>query len=244
MVTYRSIKAKILDGIIRRDWAAGDLIPNEEDLARDYGCSRSTVNRALQELADLGILERRRKAGTRVALRQTRGATVQIPIVRAEIEQGGRRYGYVLLDRAETRADAASASLIDVPRGTPLLHLRCLHLADGTPWQLEDRLINLAALPAARAVDFEAVGPNEWLVMQVPYSRCEHIFSAAPPSDAERDHMRLQPDEPVFVIERRTWLGPQALTHVRLSHPGLGFRMVSREDDLLAGRGEDADPGA
>ncbi|MCL5778310.1 UTRA domain-containing protein [Limibaculum sp. FT325] len=234
MVTYRSIKAEILDGIIRRRWAPGDLIPNEEDLARDYGCSRSTVNRALQELADLGILERRRKAGTRVAQRTSRGALIQIQIVRNEIEQSGRRYGYVLLERAEAWAGSETAALIDAPRGAALMHLRCLHLADGAPWQIEDRLISLAALPTAREVDFEALSPNEWLVTQVPYSRSEHIFSAEPASAEERERLRLRPDEPVFVIERRTWLAGQALTYVRLSHPGLAYRMISREDDLLA----------
>ncbi|MBK0399169.1 UTRA domain-containing protein [Limibaculum sp. M0105] len=233
MVSYKSIKAEILNGIVGRQWAPGELIPNEEDLARDYGCSRSTVNRALQELADLGILERRRKAGTRVAQRTSRGALIQIQIVRSEIEQSGRRYGYVLLHREVQAADSATAGLIDAPRGKPLLHLRCLHLADGVPYQLESRWISLVALPSARDVDFESVGPNEWLVTQVPYSRSEHIFSAAPPNAEERERLRLRPDEPVFVIERRTWLAAQALTYVRLAHPGLSYRMISREDDLL-----------
>jgi len=225
VVSYKSIKAEILNGIIRRQWAPGELIPNEEDLAR--------VNRALQELADMGILERRRKAGTRVAERTSRGALIQIQIVRAEIEQSGRRYGYVLLHREEQPAGSATAGLIDTPRGKPLLHLRCLHLSDGVPYQLECRWISLGALPAAREVDFEGVGPNEWLVTQVPYSRSEHIFSAAPPTAEEAERLRLRPDEPVFVIERRTWLAAQALTYVRLSHPGLSYRMISREDDLL-----------
>ena len=51
----------------RRDWPPGALIPGEEALAQEFGVARATVNRALSELARAGVLERRRKAGTRVA---------------------------------------------------------------------------------------------------------------------------------------------------------------------------------
>jgi GntR family histidine utilization transcriptional repressor len=230
--TYKTVKSNMLSRITGQEWAPGDLIPNEEDLAREYGCSRATVNRALRELAEAGLVERRRKAGTRVARRGSRGAVFQIPIVRAEIEGGGRRYGYVLLHRSKLFADSELSGRLDVPKDTPVLFLRCLHLADGEPYQLENRWISLAAVPGAEDVGFETVGPNEWLVSEIPYTRAEHIFSAATPSGDERDRLRLRPDEPVFVIERRTWLADQPVTYVRLSHIGSSYRMVSREDEI------------
>ena len=55
--TYKSVKSDMLARITDREWAPGDLIPNEEDLARNYGCSRATVNRALRELAEAGLVE-------------------------------------------------------------------------------------------------------------------------------------------------------------------------------------------
>ncbi len=231
MTTYRDIKTAILDRIISREWPPGALIPSEEELARSYGCARATANRALRELAESGIVERRRKAGTRVALRTSRGAVFDIPVVRAEIERAGRRYGYRRLARAETAADAAMIGRLDVAAGAPVLFVQCLHMADGEPYQLENRWISLAAAPTARAMAFDAISPNEWLVREIPYSRAEHAFSAAAPDAAERDLLRLGPAEPVFVIERRTWLGEQPVTYVRLSHPGARYRMVSRLGD-------------
>lgn len=230
--TYKTVKASILERIVSREWAPGELIPGEAEIAREQGCSRATVNRALRELAETGLIERRRKAGTRVARRASRGAVFRIPIVRHEIEGSGRRYGYVLLERRETVADSALAGRLDVADGTPVLFVRCLHLADGEPFQLESRWISLAAVPAARAMRFEDVSPNEWLVSEVPYSRSEHVFSAATPTKDERERLRLRADEPVFVVERRTWLGDAPVTYVRLSHLGSSYRMVSRDDDL------------
>ncbi len=222
----------MLARITNREWGPGDLIPNEEDLAGVYGCSRATVNRALRELAEAGLIERRRKAGTRVARRSTRGAMLQIPLVRAEIEASSRRYGYVLLHRSTLTSDSALSGRLDVAKDTPVLFLRCLHLADGEPYQLENRWINLDTVPNAAEVSFEEIGPNEWLVAEVPYTRAEHIFSAATPTGDERDRLRLRPDEPVFVIERRTWLAEKPVTYVKLSHIGSSYRMVSRDDKI------------
>ena len=64
---WEEIRAEVLRRIERRDWRPGATIPTEEQLAAEFGCARATVNRALRELAEAGVLERRRKAGTRVA---------------------------------------------------------------------------------------------------------------------------------------------------------------------------------
>ncbi len=230
-VTYRSVKARMLARIVNQEWAPGEQIPKEEDLAGNYGCSRATVNRALRELADEGLVERRRKAGTRVARRASESAVIRIPIVRAQIENSGRRYGYVLLHRSELISDSKLGGRLDVPENTPVLFLSCLHLADGEPYQLENRWISLVSVPSAAETDFEDISPNEWLVTKIPYTRSEHIFSAAIPTDDERERLRLRPDEPVFVIERRTWVGEKAVTYVRLSHLSSSYRIVSRDNE-------------
>ena len=72
--------------IFRRDWAPGDTIPGEVELAREFGVSRVTVNRALRALAEEGVLDRRRKLGTRVAERPVRRASFAIRLIRDDIE--------------------------------------------------------------------------------------------------------------------------------------------------------------
>ena len=64
--THRGIREAIRARIVAGEWKLGELIPGEVDFAEQYGCSRTTVNRALQALAEEGIVERKRKGGTRV----------------------------------------------------------------------------------------------------------------------------------------------------------------------------------
>ena len=94
MTGWQDIEAEALRRIHARDWPPGSAIPHEADLAKEFGVARATVNRALQSLAEAGWLDRRRKAGTRVALHPVRKAVLSIPILRTEITDLGFHYGY------------------------------------------------------------------------------------------------------------------------------------------------------
>lgn len=208
-------------------WAPGGLLPNEADLAKSYNCARATVNRAMQALADEGIVERRRKAGTRVCMAPARQARFSIPIVRSEIEAQGAAYSYQLLRRSQCPAPAWLGTRFSVPDAAPVLHLMCLHFSDGQPYQLEDRWINLTALPQAETADFSTAGPNEWLVATVPFSNAEISFSAAMAEKTHATHLDCDIGAPLFVIERSTWWEGESITFVRLSFRP-GHQMTTR----------------
>ena len=148
-ISHRDISSEIVRRIAERLWEPGALIPGEQALAAEFGCSRATVNRALQDLARSGILERRRKAGTRVSLNPVREARFVIPLVRQEIEAKGAAYGYRLLGCEPVTPDEELRARLGFGKPARMLHVRCLHLADGAPYQYEDRWINLDAVPAA-----------------------------------------------------------------------------------------------
>ena len=84
---WLGVQAEVLKRIHDRTWRPGDIIPRETDLASEFGCARVTVNRALRTLADKGVLDRKRKVGTTVALYPTSKATLKIPLIRKEIEE-------------------------------------------------------------------------------------------------------------------------------------------------------------
>ena len=226
-VSFRDVKADIRRRIATREWAPGELVPGEVELAEEFGCARATVNRAMRELTEEGLLERKRKVGTRVRSAPIRQARFEIPLVRAEIEATGARYRYALLSREVAPAPSWLRARLDLAEGTRALHVVCLHSADGAPYQHEDRWINLEALPAAATADFAAGGPNEWLVAAVPYSQVEISFLARAAGKDVAAALGMDDGEPVFAIERTTWWEGAALTHVSLSF-ARGHRMTTR----------------
>lgn len=225
--TYKEVKSDILAKIVKGDWGPGDLVPNEVDLALTYGCARATVNRAMRELADDGIIERRRKAGTRVRMTPVRQARFNISIVRDEIEEKGGEYRYSLVSRAVDIAPDWLRARIQLPANGKALHLVCMHYADGIPYEHEDRWINLSALPDAENADFSLECPTEWLLAAIPFSKAEINLSAGLADQKLSDYLACSVGDPIFSAERCTWWEGDAVTYVRLSyHPG--YRLTTR----------------
>lgn len=226
-VTFKDVKSDIMTKITKGEWEAGGLIPNETDLAAHYGCARATVNRAMRELADDGIIERRRKAGSRVRASPIRQARFDIPLVRKEIAEKGAEYRYSLVQRTVEVAPDWLRARMKLATGVRVVNLTCMHYADGDPYQHEDRWINLAALPAAETADFTDVGPNEWLVSTVPFSDAEISFSAGLVDLQMSKYLASTVGDAVFTVERSTWWEGQAITFVKMTHRP-GHRMTTR----------------
>ncbi|MGN6304431.1 MAG: GntR family transcriptional regulator [Mesorhizobium sp.] len=217
----RTIANEVRRRIVEGQWRQGDRIPDEADLAIEFDAARATVNKALQLLANDGLLDRRRKAGTRVTVDPVRKASFTISIVREQVEQAGMVYSYRVVAQRRSPVPAGIAARIGLAQGEVLVRMRAIHYADGQPFQLEDRWLNLRATPTLAEADLPHLNANEWLVRNAPYLRAEMAFSA---EGADRRDARLlgtQPGRALLVLYRSTWndLGP--ITTVRVAfQPG------------------------
>ena len=226
MAGWEDIRAEVLSRIRSKAWPLGTLIPGEEALAQEFGVARATVNRALSELARSGVLERKRKAGTRVAMRPVRRATLEIPVIRQEVERRGQTYAYRLLADAPETPPLPVALRLRLPAGAVLRHLTCLHSADGRPFICEDRWLNPAAL-GGQQPDFAAQSANEWLVANMPYNAGDIAFSAAGAGADDAAAFGIDPGTPLFMVERATWTADTAITFVLLAYaPGYRLHMT------------------
>jgi GntR family histidine utilization transcriptional repressor len=225
--SYRDIKTIVLTRIREGTWPPDAHLPGEIELAKEFGCARATVNRAMRELVEEGILERKRKAGTKVKSSPTRRALFSIPIVREEITNTGAKYRYVLIERTVVPVPGWLRARLDAEKDQPVLHIRCMHYAGSNPYQFEDRWINLTAVPNAEEFDFEETGPNEWLVREVPFSEGELEFSATNATSDVANFLHTSEGSAIFTVERTTWLGKLSVTYARL-HFARDYKMSTR----------------
>lgn len=226
-ISWRNVQVELLRRINEREWPPGSLVPNEADLAAEFGCARTTVNRAMRELAESGILDRKRKAGTRVVLHPISRVVLDIPIIRLEVEQRNATWRYTLLDQQRQRAPARITSRLGLPREAQMLHLTSLHFADNHPFLHEDRWINPAAVPGVENVDFATVSANEWLIQNAPYTQGDIAFSALNADKPLAELLEASEGAAVFVVDRITWNKEEAVTSVRLSYAP-GYRMNTK----------------
>src|SRR5204862_2250594 len=158
--TYKQIRLDIERRILTGEWPPGHRIPFEHQLMVRYGCSRMTVSKALSELAQAELIERRRRAGTFVRRPNFLSAVLQITDIRAEISALGRGYGYELIKSSRRAANTGDRSRLGVPRTGKVVAIACRHCADGVPFAVEDRLIDLDAVPEAAKANFAIEPPG------------------------------------------------------------------------------------
>jgi GntR family histidine utilization transcriptional repressor len=218
------IEGKILSG----EWPPGHRVPAEHELMAGYACSRMTVNKVLSGLATEGLIERRRRLGSFVRRPQFQSAVLQIHDIKAEISSRGQRYDYELLAQRRRRANAADRDELEVGRETEIIALRCRHFADGRPFALEERLINLTAIPEGEAIDFSAEPPGTWLLSHVPWTEAEHHISASEADGEAAKLLDIAEGAACLVIRRRTWRSGITVTAVRLIFPGASYHLVAR----------------
>ena len=229
MHAYEKVRSEMLRRITSQIWPAGKTLPHEEQLAEEFGVARGTMRRAMSDLVERGLIVRKRKAGTKVASRNAHSSTLTIPIVRAEVAASGAQYDYKLLARE------LGGQELDPTRhfsGAQLLKTVSLHFADGQPYQLEERLINLEVVPQAAHHDFGEVSPNEWLIEQVPYSAVRTVLRAESANRLQARHLQVDKGSPLFIVERQTRLDSMAVTLVKMSHRAASFSITTTTDLL------------
>ena len=225
--SHHNVKKELRARIESGEWKLGALIPNEMALAEEYGCARTTINRALQALADGGLVIRKRKGGTRVCEMPVKQAKFQIPIVREEVEATGAKYSHQLINKKQIVPPASIQTRLQVPAGQKALFMETLHLADSRPYAFEERWVNITTVPEILDADLDTISVNEWLVRTVPFSSGDVVFSAESADKRIAGAIDSKVGNPIFVHDRTTWMDKDYITAMKLYYRD-GYQLYSK----------------
>lgn len=225
---YQGVKEHIRRHIQEGRWVAGDRVSSEHELVAELGVSRMTVNRALRELSDQGVLKRVAGVGTFVAEEKPQSGLLQVANLAEEIRGRGHTHAFDLIRAEPEASNAEVAHALGLRVGEPVFHVVCLHRENGLPVQLEDRFVNPVAVPNFLEQDFRSLQPGEYLRVQVPLDEVEHLVDAISATAFIASHLGIRPGEPCLVLTRRTWSAQVPVTFVRCIHPGTRYRLGTR----------------
>lgn len=130
---YADLRAALDAG----DWAPGDRLPPERELARRYGCSLITVRHALDELSREQRIERTRGRGTFVLQPRIDRDFAGTLSFAEEMESRGLTPETKLITSRLESARGAVAAELRIGEESPSLYLERLRLANGEPLLLE-----------------------------------------------------------------------------------------------------------
>jgi GntR family histidine utilization transcriptional repressor len=217
---YLKVKTHLREGIASGRWRPGERLPSESELTDVFGVSRMTVNRALRELHQEGLVERVQGVGSFVAQLHRISSTLTVRDVHEEIAARGHRHASRVHVLEQIKADAGQAAQLGLKPGARLFHSVIVHLEDDQPSQCEDRLVNPALAPDYMAQDFERITPTHYLLEAAPLSEARYTIEAEMPNALEAKLLAMPRGEPCLVLKRATLSQGRFVTAVRLVHPG------------------------
>lgn len=222
---HQRIREYILQQIRAGKWHAEDRIPSEHELRGRFGVSRMTVIQAIRDLCKEGVLTRAQGSGTFIAQPQIHLTVVGVSDIAGEIRARGHSHQARVIERLKRSATETEAKLFHVEPGSTLFHGLVLHLEDGTPVQLEDRLVNPGPVPGFLEIDYAETTSFAYLMRLFPYPAGRHVIRSIEATALMREVLKLKPGEPALEIERTTWVGDTVVTVVRLIHPGFRYEL-------------------
>lgn len=149
---YQQLQRALRGAIGRGALGAGDALPSERQLAAELGISRITVRKAIDGLADEGLLVRRQGSGNFVGTRIEKNFA-KLTSFSEDMRARGRVPGSRWLKKQEGRVTPNEAMRLALSPGAKVFRFHRLRFADDAPMALEICTIAGNALPSADAVD-------------------------------------------------------------------------------------------
>lgn len=225
LAPYARVKKFLKDGLAAGRWTPGVLMPSEAELVAEFGVSRMTVNRALRELRDEGLVHRSQGVGTFAAQLYRVSSTLTIRDLHEEIESRGHRHHAEVHLKRKERAPRELAERLGLSAGAPVFHSLIVHHDNGVALQCEDRYVNPACAPGYLGVDFTRTTPTHYLLEVAPLWQAQYTIEASAPTGREARLLGIGPADPCLVVVRRTVSRGVPITLARLVHPGSRYQL-------------------
>ena len=132
-IRYRTIADELRRRVNEAVYAAGQLLPSENDLGAEFAASRVTVRRALETLRDEGLVDARQGFGWFVAAAPLRQSLGRLATIEAQLVDGGIRPQRRILEFAFEKASRHVRSVLGADN---VLRVKRLNLADDQPFAL------------------------------------------------------------------------------------------------------------
>jgi GntR family histidine utilization transcriptional repressor len=226
--SYKRIKHDLLERIQRGDLKASDRVPSENELARKYGVSRLTVQRAIRELVAEGLLRRAQGAGTFVTSVPHRFALVEVRDPVQEIRDlGGQPNSEVLMQRrCATSADVEE--LLDLEAGAEVFQVAILQSFNQEPVAYEERWAVLDVFPDFLQQDFNRTSVFHYFASRSVLEDVETLVAAVHPPPRIAQLLEIAPSEPCIRVQRRNRYRGKWITLTRITYAGSRQVLASR----------------
>jgi len=192
----------------------GATIPTERELAEEYGVSRATVQRAVTEMAQLGMVIRRRRAGTTVAPGAAAANLLRFTDPHSHEPETSGLHRVVFADVVP--AEDTGEDLPGLDPTDAVFHVRRVKEDEqGRPAGLETAVVPFSVAPRLLQED---LGPLTMLAyfqrLGVPVVRSRLYLTPMVAGPAEAEALTIDEGTALFHLRRESYLRDGSLAEV------------------------------
>jgi GntR family transcriptional regulator len=203
---YRQVKQHLMNRVLAREWKSGESLPSEMRLAEEYGLSQGTVRKAIEEMANEGLVSRKAGRGTFVA--SFSGTSMPFRFHRLRSDDGQKIAGdnVEFIHCLDGVTDQRAAAGLRLKLDTPLTEVLRLRHVDGRPALVERILLPTAALPGIRDLLDQERPASIYMLLERSYNhlvtQVEEKVRARFPEREEGKLLGISKNLPVLEVER------------------------------------------
>ncbi|MBL7213478.1 MAG: GntR family transcriptional regulator [Desulfobacteraceae bacterium] len=204
---YYQLKDDIKKKILKGDFQEGDLLPSEREFSERYDISSTTIRRALNDLVHENFLERKAGKGTFVRRGKVKRDLRKVLGFTQNMKEMGLVPSTQVLSKKSVLANAFARERLGLKRGTRIVRLNRLRLANDIPMMLETRYIRTDLCPG---IQKQELSSSLWKVFEnvygcKPYRHSQNLRITTISGNAA-SLLGLGEDSLVFLIKGVTYL--------------------------------------
>ena len=226
LATYRTIHDLIRAG----RWPQGARLPGERSLSDELGISRTTLRRALVELADAGLLEAAPQRGWFVTSgRLSEGPNVLRSFSEAAVERG-LEPGAQVLRQLRRHATIDEAERLGLAPASEVIEIERLRLLNDVPIAVQTVCIPARLTPGLEHQDLANTSLFDVLVDSYGLRpvRCDYTLQADSAADRIAQLLRLPSGAPVLVgLEVTVDFNERVISAGRIIYRGDAYRFTT-----------------
>ncbi len=201
---YYQLYDILFQDIVSNKYAVGELIPSESELMRTYEVSRATARKAMEMLANNGLIQKMRGRGSEVISNRLPGSPSKVA---SYIKKGTadkvtpvKRTVYA---RTESADNFVSSSL-GIASDTEVYSLCRVRCSGDVPSYLEVIHIETSLVPGAMECDFSRESWRTFLSSgcNLHWSRATQRIYAVAADEEQAERLGVEPGTPLIYIER------------------------------------------
>lgn len=228
---YAQLEAQIAAGIANGDFPVGTRLPTEDDLIKRFNVSRTTVRKAIQNLAGRALVEIRRGTGTFVTQPRITQELTELTGFVEDMQALGHEPTARLIDRTVVVANDEVARQLALAAGTRVMRIRRVRLANRVAMSLDETYLPLEIGEKIVTHDLE-VEPIFTLLEQrygIALVDAEYRLEAASANQEVAAALDIDAGSPIFLIERTSYsAGGVPIDYEKLHYRGDLIRFTTR----------------